>query len=98
MQLGRTQKMEKKRYHTIHICTFMFRSSFSNVDNISILQRFINDDKDYLGRMSNGIHLKTYIILRGDRGGTDPPLETGVGVWSPPWQKKIVPPLRVKKD
>ena len=34
----------------------------------------------------------------GDRGGTDPPLETGVGVSSPPWQKKIVPPLRVKKD
>ena len=34
----------------------------------------------------------------GTGGGTDPPLETGVGVWSPPWQKKIVPPLRVKKD
>ena len=32
--------------------------------------------------------------IEGDR----PRLETGVGVWSPPWQKKIVPPLRVKKD
>ena len=55
------KKMQKKRYHTIHICTFMFRSSFSNVDNISILQRFIKDDKDYLGGMSNGIRLKNRI-------------------------------------
>ena len=39
----------------------MFRSSFGNVDNISILQRFIKDDKDYLGGMSNGIRLKNRI-------------------------------------
>ena len=70
----------------------MFRSSFSNVDNISILQRFINDDKDYLGRMSNGIHLKTYIILRGDRGGDRPP--SGDWCWGlvPPMAKKNCPP------
>ena len=51
---------------------------------------------DILQILCNQILLQAYVKLRGDMGDR-PPLETGVGS-GPPWQKKIVPPLRVKKD
>ena len=68
---------------------FVFKCREKKYKNLKSSSRFTSPNSIILSH--------SYIILRGGQGGTDLPWRLVLGS-GPPMAKKIVPPLRDKKD